>query len=218
VGTGAAGAIGNELLYERRLGARTQLEVAVPVEIAEDGSGTWHGGLGDVAVAVKRVLGHSLARGAIVSASAEVILPTGNEAQGLGTGAMVFEPFVTYGQLLPRSSFLQAQAGFELSADTSRADHEAFWRVAAGRTFVAGTFGRAWSPMLELLGQRAIEGGEPVHWDVVPQVQVSLSRRQHVLVNAGVRVPVNDRDGRATTVMAYLLWDWFDGGLFSGWR
>jgi len=37
------------------------------------------------------------------------------------------------------------------------------------------------------------------------------------MVNVGVRVPLNDRAGRDTRVMVYLLWDWFDGGLFDGW-
>jgi len=51
----------------------------------------------------------------------------------------------------------------------------------------------------------------------VPQVQVSLTRRQHVRFNAGVRVPVNARDHRSTSVIMYLLWDWFDGGFLDGW-
>jgi hypothetical protein len=37
------------------------------------------------------------------------------------------------------------------------------------------------------------------------------------MLNAGVRLPVNERAGRSTTVMVYVLWDWFDGGLFDGW-
>jgi hypothetical protein len=218
IGTGSSGAVSSELLYERRIGLRSQFEIALPLELKEDGAGTWRGGLGDVAVALKHVLAHSLARGAIFSAGGEVILPTGKESGDLGAGATVFEPFLTYGQLLPGNSYLQTQAGFELSTDTSRAPHEGFWRVAVGRTYVSGTFGRAWSPAVELLGTRELEGGAAVDWDLVPQLQVSLSRRQHVLVSAGVRIPVNERDARSTSAIAYLLWDWFDGGLFSGWR
>jgi hypothetical protein len=30
-------------------------------------------------------------------------------------------------------------------------------------------------------------------------------------------MPVNLREGRSTRFMVYLLWDWFDGGLFDGW-
>ena len=60
--------------------------------------------------------------------------------------------------------------------------------------------------------------GEPVLWDVVPQMQVTLSKRQHIMINAGVRLPLNERNSRRTQVLAYFLWDWFDGGLFDGWR
>jgi hypothetical protein len=72
--------------------------------------------------------------------------------------------------------------------------------------------------MIELLGARDLEAGAATHWDLLPQMQVSLSRRQHILINAGVRIPVNDRAGRPTQVLTYFLWDWFDGGLLDGWR
>ena len=29
--------------------------------------------------------------------------------------------------------------------------------------------------------------------------------------------PINDTYGRSKQVVAYFLWDWFDGGLFEGW-
>ena len=36
-------------------------------------------------------------------------------------------------------------------------------------------WGRAWSPMVEILGARELEDGSEAEWDVLPQVQVSLS-------------------------------------------
>src|SRR5690606_36904275 len=56
------GGVGNELLYEQRLGARSQYEVVVPLEMQESDAGGWTRGLGDVAFAVKHVLMHSLDR------------------------------------------------------------------------------------------------------------------------------------------------------------
>jgi len=70
---------------------------------------------------------------------------------------------------------------------------------------------------VELLGARELETASANEWDVLPQLQVSLSNRQHVLINVGVRAPVSQRRERNSTVLVYLLWDWFDGGLFSGW-
>ena len=48
-------------------------------------------------------------------------------------------------------------------------------------------------------------------------MQVSLSRRQHILANVGVRLPLTQRDQRPRSLVAYILWDWFDGPLLGGW-
>jgi hypothetical protein len=170
-----------------------------------------------VALAVKHALWHDHRRGAIFSAAGEVVLPTGNYDRGFGKGVTVFEPFVAAGIILPADSFLQVQTGFELPVDRARAEPEAFWRTAVGHTLTQGRFGRSWSPMVELLGARELTAGEGATWDLVPQMQVTLNTRQHIMLNAGVRFPVNARTGRATTVAVYLLWDWFDGGVFDGW-
>jgi len=212
------GEVGNELLYERRLGARTQYEVVVPLLVQERDPGGWNRGLGDVAFAVKHVLKHSLERGHILSAAGELILPTGKEGVGLGGGVTIFEPFVAFGQLLPADSFVQAQAGLELPFDAARAGREAFWRAAIGKTFTEDRFGRSWSPIIEWLAARDLDDEATVLWDVVPQMQVTLNRRQHLMINVGMRIPVNARAGRSTQVITYFLWDWFDGGLFDGWR
>jgi mono/diheme cytochrome c family protein len=212
------GSVGNEMLYERRLGARNQFEIAVPLLWQDTGDRGWQRGLGDVAVAVKRTLFHSLESGHILSVAGEIVLPTGKESAGLGTGVTVFEPFVAFGQILPADGFLQLQAGMELPTNSDRAEKDAFWRAALGKTFTEGRFGRAWSPMVELLAARGLQEGAHVHWDVLPQMQVTLNRRQHLMINAGVRIPLNDRSGRRTQLITYFLWDWFDGGLLDGWR
>ena len=148
------------------------------------------------------------------------MLPTGKESAGTGKGVTIFEPFLAVGQMLPRNTFVQAQAGAELPADRDNAEPEAFWRAALGTHVRAGGgFGRAWSPMLEVLGARELERGSRSQWDVVPQMQVTLSKRQHMMINAGVRIPLTGRDERRhAQVLTYFLWDWFDGGLRDGWR
>ena len=78
----ASGTFVNEFLYERRIGARTQYEVKVPVAVQEGDTG-WRRGLGDVAAAVKHAFHHSLERGRIFAAAAEIIFPTGKENEGL---------------------------------------------------------------------------------------------------------------------------------------
>jgi mono/diheme cytochrome c family protein len=216
VSTTGSGQVGNEILYERRLGTRTQFEMTVPLLVQQAEAGGWDRGLGDIAVAFKHVVMHSLSRGHILSAGGEIVLPTGKESAGLGGGVTVFEPFVAFGQLLPADSFLQFQGGFELPFD-SEINREAFWRIAAGKSVSQGRFGRSWSPIVELLAARELEQEAITHWDLVPQMQVTLSKRQHIMISAGFRFPLNDRDGRGTEVITYFLWDWFDGGLRDGW-
>jgi hypothetical protein len=77
--------------------------------------------------------------------------------------------------------------------------------------------GRIWSPMFEILGSRDLINRAKNDWDVVPQMQVTLSRRQHIRASAGVRVPVNDTAGRPIQVQFYILWDWQEGSFLHGW-
>ena len=213
-----AGSIENAFLYEHRIGRRAQYEINVPMAMQHGESG-WHRGLGDVNAAVKYSFFDSLERGAIFSAGGEVTLPTGKETEGLGGGTTIVEAFAMSGHALPNDGFVQFQAGLEIPVHRDAASREVFWRTAIGTTFFKERWGRQWSPMAEFLLARPIGAGERVEWDVVPQVQVSLSGLQHVLLNVGLRVPVNARgEGRSNAAMVYLLWDWFDGGLFSNWR
>lgn len=211
------GASSTVLVYEKRFGPSTQLEVEVPLGFrqASPGGGTATG-VQDVAVAVKQVVWHSLERGAILSVGGEVVLPTGDRDRGLGKGTTVFEPFLAFGKLFPADAFLHVLGKIEVPANRDRAESEAGWRAVLGKTITAGEFGRAWTPMLELMGSTELEGGNPA-WDIVPQMQVTLNTRQHVMANLGVRVPLTDRDVRSTQFLIYILWDWFDGGFFDGW-
>ncbi len=210
------GALTYEVVYEKRFGARNQIELKFPFQTAADDTGAWAGGAGDLAFGVKRAFAHNLKRGYIFAVTGELIFPTGDEAAGLSKGTTIFEPFLSFGQVLPKDAFIHAQVGMELPL-TDRAEKEAFWRMAFGKTFTQGRFGRAWSPMLEVLAARELVDGESVLWDVIPQMQITLSARQHLMMNVGVRVPVNERTGRHPKLMLYFLWDWFDGGLRDGW-
>jgi hypothetical protein len=80
--TEGPGALTHQVVYERRFGPRTQIELVVPYHVSERSSGSWRGGVGDVAVAVKHALFHSIDSGSIFSLAGEVILPTGHEDRG----------------------------------------------------------------------------------------------------------------------------------------
>lgn len=209
--------VGTDVVYERRVGARGQLELVMPFNVHRTFGG-WQRGLGDVKTGYKHVLLYSLALGSVLTMGADVTFPTGKEALGLGNRLTIFEPFVVFSQVLPFGGFAHAQVGLEAPLNLGTPNDEIYWRAAIGRTFVQGQWGRRWSPILEVLGSREREFGALPEWDVLPQLHVTLSSRQHVSANAGIRLPVTLRTLRRAQPMLYLQWDWFDGSLFDGWR
>ena len=131
----------------------------------------------------------------------------------------VFEAFAAYAQLLPKNSFLQFQGGGELPTNKDDASKGLFWRTTVGATLAGNRgFGRHWSPMVEILADREFASGQKTNWDLVPQIQIALNKRQHIRANIGFRVPINNTLGRSAAIVFYLLWDVFDGGLLDGWK
>jgi mono/diheme cytochrome c family protein len=211
--------ITNHLVYERRFGVRNQIDISVPFAFQQSGTGNWFGGVGDISLGFKRMLASSLRTGSIFSLAGEATLPTGNAARGLGNGVTILETFASFGQLLPKNSFFQFQGGFEVPTHMDDANKAVYWRTVLGKTFIEDQGrGRLWSPMVELLADRELASGETINWDVLPQIQVTLSSRQHIRADFGVRIPANNTADRSPAIMFYVLWDWFDGGLRDGWK
>jgi hypothetical protein len=204
------------LTYERRLSARNQIEIVMPFAVSHDESGAARHGIGDLAFALKHVMFSN--RTTIFSVQGEVTTPTGNVDMGLGGGVTIVEGFGAFGRRLGSASFVQVQAGGEFPTDTTVAPKAVYGRIALGSSFREGGYGRMWTPMLELLTDRDLETGARTNADVVPEMQVTINRRQHVRVGAGLQMAINHRDERSNVFRFYVLWDWFDGGLFSGWK
>ena len=177
-------------------------------------TGSWEGGIGDLRLGLKHALFHGLE--SIFSVGFEAKVPTGDEDNGFGSGTAAVEPFMAFGQILPGGAFLHAQAGMEFPFNTDVAAVEVQWRGVLGRSWSQGGYGRTWTPMIELLGEAELENGD-VDWSIVPQIQITLNVRQHIMATVGVLVPLTNASLRSTRLMVYLLWDWFDGGFFDGW-
>ena len=72
--------------------------------------------------------------------------------------------------------------------------------------------------MVEFLAVRDFRPGASTNWDVLPEMQITVSRRQHVRIGFGVREPFANTRGRTPQVLFYFLWDRADGKLWKGWR
>ncbi len=223
VDTRGPGTVDNHVIYEQRFGVKNQLEIDVPITFAQQNQ-TWYGGVGDTSIGVKRVMfskltsDEGLGAGSILSLQGNVVAPTGNSSHGLGAGTTAFETFLEAGQLFRTNTFIEFQGGAILPTDTSKAPQNTFWYTTIGQMLPQGRgLGRLWSPMFEILGSRDLVNQAKTDWDLVPEMQVTLSKRQHVRAAVGVRTPVNNTVGRSPAVMFYVLWDWQEGSLLKGW-
>jgi hypothetical protein len=229
VNTKGPASIANELVYERVIAKHDQLEVSVPFSwVHKDASGLT-GGLGDIAIGDKHIVYSHLdanpdrpeydATGSILSVQGEIALETGDQRRGLGAGEPSLGVFAMYDRMFGQQAFMQIQAGVDIPRHTEFGPRSAYVRTALGKSFAGDAeLGRLWSPMVELIANRDLTSGTTTDWDVIPQFQVTLNRRQNIRAAMGYRLPINDTNGRPRQLIAYFLLDWFDGGLFEGWK
>jgi hypothetical protein len=206
-----------QAVYEQRFGVKNEIEVTVPFTF-QDQNHTYYGGFQDSTIGVKRAFFSSMRTGSIFALQGEVSLPVGNVKRGFGSGVTTFTPFAAYGQLLPANFFLEFQGGADLPVNTRIAPQDVFYNTVVGANIAQNKgLGRLWSPMVEFLGTRNLQTGATTSWDILPQVEVTINKRQHIRGDIGVRIPAANTTGRQIQVVFYLLWDWQEGKLTGGW-
>jgi cytochrome c553 len=214
-----SGTPGNEshIIHEQRFGQKNQIEVDVPIAF-QDQNHVWYGGVGDATLGVKRVMFSNLESGSILGLQGGLLIPSGNRARGFGSGTTTFETFAAFDQLFRTDTFIQTQFGADLPFHTNIAPQSIFFNSAIGQSFGANHgLGRLWTPMVEFIADRDLMTGATTDWDVVPQMQVTISHRQHIRGDLGLRIPATNTVGRQKQIVFYLLWDWQDGRLNEGW-
>ncbi|MFN7917772.1 MAG: cytochrome c [Vicinamibacterales bacterium] len=217
VNTQGAAAVDSKVTYEHRVGSRAMWEVTIPYGFSHE-NGTWGTAFGDLVLGYKQTLAHSMKKGSILSVGGEMVVPTGNRQVGTGGESTIFETYLAYGQVFKGQGFVQFHSGIELPVHQDEVPKAYYLRTAIGKMFATdGGHGRRWTPMVEFIGDRDVVKGEPMNWDIVPELQVPLNKRLHVLAGVGYRMPMNNKDGRPRQFMFYGLWDWMDGGLLQGW-
>jgi hypothetical protein len=203
-------------IHEQAFGKRDQIEIDVPWNL-EDINHSYSSHIGDMTIGLKHVMFSNLRTGSILSLQGGVLPPAGSTKLG-GAGTTVFEPFAAFDQLWRTNTWVQFQMGADLPADTKKSPQSLFWYTALGQTIAPDQrLGRQWSPMVEFLANRNLVDGAKTDWDVLPEMQVTLSPRQHIRANVGVRTPFTDTAGRHPQVQFYILWDWADGKFWEGW-
>lgn len=215
----ASGAPGltTDFIHEQSFGTKSQLEVDVPW-VYQDQNHSYNSNIGDMTIGWKTVMFSSLRTGSILSLQGSILPPTGNTKLG-GNGTTVFEPFAAFDQLFRTNTWVQFQMGADLPVNPDITPQHLFWHTALGQTLSPDhRLGRQFSPMVEFLATRDLIDGAKTDWDVMPEMQVTVSRRQHIRAAIGVRTPFTDTAGRTPQVSFYVLWDRADGKLWEGWK
>ena len=218
----------NNLVIEKRFGAITNMEFRFRGNFLQNPStGKWQGAVGDTTVEYKRSILVNNRTKSLIGWGSEILIPTGNAAVG-GTGAWELEQFLTYTQILPKRMYFLQQIGAEGPFKRHDDPIQAYARTTIGKTFLADRgFGRGFSIANEFVTTRNLASHQNYTLTVVPQFQVTVSKRQHMRLGVGVNIPVikgppnpgiiiNPVNTQQLTF--YWLWDTFDGGIFQGWK
>ncbi|MEP6960449.1 MAG: cytochrome c [Acidobacteriota bacterium] len=216
---GAPGVM-HDLIMEKRIGTTGNVSAHFRGGFTQLPSGSWAGAVGDTSFEYKQALFLRNKSGTMLVAGGEFTVPTGNPKLDLGGGLTKGEAFLALAQILPKRAYVQTQVGMEAPLfHRHQSAAELFGRAAIGKSFNFGHgFGREISIAHEFIAVRALEPRPSWTLDVVPQMQVTLSKRQHIRLGIGVNVPAMNVGNRQTQVMMYVLWDRFDGGMTEGWR
>lgn len=205
-------AAGWETAVEKRLGARGQIEVAVPGAVFDVDEGPRVAGVGDVGVSYKHALVADQRWRSIVSGRVAVDVPTGNRRHGVGAGTFVVSP-----QLLSAHDLgpllLQTEIAAALPADTARADRAMIYGVALQHRW--GSYKKDVVTGVELQQTQALDDVGHDATVLGPTVYLPLSRRGHVAVGLGAQFPVAGTRPYDWLLGSFLLWDFADGPFWA---
>ncbi len=200
-----------ELAVERRVGARGQVELTVPFAAHDVTDGAATGGVGDITLAYSQVLYADLPSLTIFAAGLDLVLPTGDRARGLGDGTVSFEPSLLAGKQI-RSLAIQGQINGVAPVDEIRADRGVRYRLAF--SYPLSPLKQAWVPSVEVEALQNVTAKQH-NLFVTPEIYKGLSKRGHIAVAVGAQIPVaGDADPFEYRVLAFLLWEYTDGGLW----
>ena len=199
----------NVLEYEFRIGRRGQgiLEITNEVQGGETNFGYFEPGY-------KHVLKHDRNAGFILTAAAQLGVPLRSKNNWL------FLPYLAVGKILSERWTLQAHGRVKFDLEDS---DRHVGELAGIIHWVDAPRPRWVYPALELVAEIPFERGSgadrksAVQWSVLPQARIGLNKRGNIALNAGVEVPINDRERYDWRAYVYFIWDFADGGLLEGW-
>jgi hypothetical protein len=92
---------------------------------------------------------------------------------------------LAWDQALPKDSFVQFHAGFERPSNLEIEKNSVYWRTALAQAWRSA--GAACGSHGGSARRQELDTDAKAEWDLVPQMQVTLSVFQHIRASVGVR-------------------------------
>ncbi len=199
----------NTLEYEFRIGQRFQ----GVLELTHEAEGS-QSDFGHLEPGFKYVLVHNKAAGHILTLGGNIGVPLNHDAH------WEVLPYLAFGKILNEQWTLQSSGRLKLDVEDS---DKSSAELAGIVHWLHTEKPRSVFPALELVAEVPFERGsgpdrkDAVQWSVLPQARIGLNKRGNIALNAGLELPLNDRERYDWRAYVYFIWDFADGGLFEGW-
>tara|TARA_R110000782_G_scaffold191602_2_gene281414 strand:+ start:4041 stop:5153 length:1113 start_codon:yes stop_codon:yes gene_type:complete len=206
--------IRNVIEIEKRIFKNTQLSLELSHKI-DDGIDNSHGNFYQIEPGIKQVVYQDPIKQFITSVGALLAIKTEES-----NSSDEFIPYIAIAKRLTKTLTMQGTARSTLPFENfSDGDVE----ISSVVHWSSSLWPRSIKPGLELVASFPIERETGTsrksfsQVSLIPQAQVGLNKRGHIMLNIGAEIPLNDTHRYDYRGYAYLVWDFADGGLFDGW-
>ncbi len=201
------------LYYANRSGARLQYEAKLPIQnIRSCVQNTT--GIGDLEFGLKYAIYDNYKNLSILTTGFEFSIPTGSEAKGFGKGTIVFVPYIAVAKGFGEKIQLQGSAKIETPINRSKGNPELVY--AFSTTLAIPEDRKGIYPGIELVGTKTF-GAEEHRISIVPKLYIALTKRGHLAISIGREIPIYGGTPFKYRYVGFILWDYIDGGILSGW-
>lgn len=196
--------------YANRFGKRFQYEVKAPFFFSST-AGTRHSGIGDLELGWKYAFYDNYRTLSILTLGIEAALPTGSTSKGFGAGTVVAIPYLAAAQGIGNHLQLSTSLKLETPLDRSKGNPELRFSLLSMLTLAESKQGLF--PGAEMFMRKDLAAGT-YSISLTPQVYWGITPRGHLALSMGYEIPIAGSRPFDGTIVAFLLWDYVDGGLW----